>query len=276
MLLGLFNVCAIVDPLPPVAPVILPVIVPTVQVNVEGALEVSAIFVAVALQIVAVLAVVTTGVGFTVTVIVYGAPGHVGVAVDVGVTIYCTVPAVALLGFVNVCAIVAPLPGVAPVMAPVIVPIVQLNVDAALAVNAIPVPLPLQIVFVFAVVTDGVGFTVTVIVYAGPEHAGIVVDVGVTIYCTVPAAELLGFTKTSLIVLPLPAFAPVIPPVIVPIVHAKLLGALAVSAILGLVLLQVEKAFAVVTTGVGFTVTVIVYAGPGQAGVVVDVGVTIY
>lgn len=48
----------------------LPVIVPTVQVNVLGAEDVNAIFVAVALQIVAVLAVVTTGVGFTVTVMV--------------------------------------------------------------------------------------------------------------------------------------------------------------------------------------------------------------
>jgi hypothetical protein len=34
------------------------------------------------------LAVVTTGVGLTVTVIVYAGPGHDGVAVDVGVTIY--------------------------------------------------------------------------------------------------------------------------------------------------------------------------------------------
>jgi hypothetical protein len=65
-----------------------PVIVPTVHVNVLAADAVNAILVAVALQIVAVLAVVTTGVGLTVTVIVYGVPGHAGVAVDVGVTIY--------------------------------------------------------------------------------------------------------------------------------------------------------------------------------------------
>ena len=70
------------------APVIPPVIVPTVHVKVDAALAVRAIFVAVALQIVTVLAVVTTGVGFTVTVIVYCGPGQAGVAVDVGVTRY--------------------------------------------------------------------------------------------------------------------------------------------------------------------------------------------
>ena len=84
----MFSVCAIVDPLPPLAPVIDPVIVPTVHVNVEAVDDVNAIFVAVPLQIVAVLAVVTTGVGLTVTVIVYCGPGHAGVAVDVGVTRY--------------------------------------------------------------------------------------------------------------------------------------------------------------------------------------------
>jgi hypothetical protein len=141
-----------------------PVTVPTVQVNVLAALAVNAILVAVLLQIAAVLAVVTAGVGLTVTVMVYGAPGHVVLAVDVGVTIYCTVPAVALLGLVNVCAIVAPDPAVAPVIPPVTVPTVQVKVLAALAVNATLVEVALQIVFVFAVVTTGVGLTVTVIV----------------------------------------------------------------------------------------------------------------
>jgi hypothetical protein len=61
-----------------------------------------------------------------------------------------------------------------------------------------------------------------------------------------------------LIVPPDPVFAPVIPPVIVPTVHEKVLAALAVRAMLGLVLLQVEKALAVVTVGLGLTVTVIV------------------
>jgi hypothetical protein len=67
---GLVSVWAIVDPLPAEAPVIPPVTVPTVHVNVLAALAINAIFVAVALHIVAVLAVVTTGVGLTVTVIV--------------------------------------------------------------------------------------------------------------------------------------------------------------------------------------------------------------
>ena len=88
VLLGLFKVCAIVDPLPALAPVMLPVIVPTVHVNVLAALAVSAMFVAVALHIVAVLAVVTTGVGFTVTAIVYCGPGQAGVVADVGVIKY--------------------------------------------------------------------------------------------------------------------------------------------------------------------------------------------
>lgn len=91
-------------------------------------------------------------------------PGQAGVAPDVGVTIYCTVPAELLLGFDSVCAIVAPEPELAPVMPPVIVPTVQVNVLAVVAVNAILVVPPLQIAAVLAVVTTGVGFTVTVMV----------------------------------------------------------------------------------------------------------------
>ena len=79
-----------------------------------------------------------------------------------------------------------------------------------------------------------------------------------------------------MIVPPDPALAPVMPPMIVPIDHANVLGALDVSAILGLVPLHVAAVLAVVTAGVGLTVTVIVYAAPGQAGVAVDVGVTMY
>jgi hypothetical protein len=50
----------------------------------------------------------------------------------------------------------------------------------------------------------------------------------------------------------------VIPPVIVPIVHAKVLAALAVKEILVAVALHIAAVFAVVTAGVGLTVTVIV------------------
>lgn len=104
------------------------------------------------------------GVGLTVTVMVNGVPGQVVDTVDVGVTIYSTVPAVVLLGFDKDCAIVLPDPAVAPVTPPVIVPIVQLYVLDTVDVSAMLVVLPLQMVSLFAVVTAGVGFTVTVMV----------------------------------------------------------------------------------------------------------------
>jgi hypothetical protein len=78
------------------------------------------------------------------------------------------------------------------------------------------------------------------------------------IYWTEPAVLLLGLVKVWLMVLPVPALAPVIPPVTVPIVQANVLGALAVSAILGLVALQIAAVAAFVTAGVGLTVTVMV------------------
>jgi len=78
-----------------------PVIVPIVHVNVLGALAVKLILGPVPLQIVAALAVVTTGFGFTVTVMVKGVPGQEP-GVEVGVTIYCTVPEVVLPGLVSV------------------------------------------------------------------------------------------------------------------------------------------------------------------------------
>jgi len=71
------------------------------------------------------------------------------------------------------------------------------------------------------------------------------------------------------------ALAPVMPPVTVPIVHTKLLAALAERLIFGDVPLQVVTVDGVVTTGFGFTVTVIVYGVPIQDPVVA-VGVTIY
>ena len=76
-------------------------------------------------------------------------------------------------------------------MPPIIVPIVHVNVLATLAVKAMFVPVPLQIVFVAAVVTVGEGFTVTVIVRGVPGHEP-AVEVGVTIYCIVPAVVPLG------------------------------------------------------------------------------------
>jgi hypothetical protein len=116
--------------------------------------------------------------------------------------------------------------------------------------------LPLQIVGAEGVaVIAGFGLTVTVMVVLDPMQEP-VVAVGVTIYFTVPEIELLGSVSVWLMVEPLPDEAPVIPWVIVPIVHVNELGVLAVRLMLGPVPLQVLAVVAVVTAGVGFTVTV--------------------
>lgn len=197
-------------------------------------------------------------------------------AVEVGVTMYCTVPAALLPGFDKVCAMVEPEPATAPVIPPVTVPIVQLNVAGAVAVSAMLVAELLQIVVAAAVVITGLGFTVTVMVYGAPGQFVLAVDTGVTMYCTVPATALPGLFSVCAIVAPLPALAPVMPPVMVPTVQLNVLAADAVSEILVALPLQIAAVFAVVTTGVGFTVTVMVYGVPGQPGVAVEVGVTIY
>jgi hypothetical protein len=77
-------------------------------------------------------------------------------------------------------------------------------------------------------------------------------------------------------VLPPPLLAPVIPPMIAPMVHEKLLGADAVSEILGDVPVQIAAVGVLVTAGVGFTVTVIVNGVAAAQLPVVDVGVTMY
>ena len=78
-----------------------------------------------------------------------------------------------------------------------------------------------------------------------------------------------------MIVAPDPALAPVMLPVIVPMVHSKLLGKLDVRGILGSVPLQVLAVGELVTVGIGFTVTVTVKAVPAHKSAV-EVGVTIY
>lgn len=84
------------------------------------------------------------------------------------------------------------------------------------------------------------------------------VDVGVIRYSTVPGVALLGFNSVCAMVLPDPLDAPVIPPVIVPIVQLNVLGAVAFNAMFVAVLLQIETVDGTpVTTGIGFTVTVI-------------------
>ena len=121
-------------------------------------------------------------------------------------------------------------------------------------------------------VTAGFGLTVTVIVVEDPVHPAN--DVGITIYFTLPEAELLGLVNVWLITEPEEALAPVIPPVMVPIVQAKLPGAEAFRFIFGLVPLQVLLVVELVTIGFGLTVTVIVYGIPEQP--FVETGVTIY
>lgn len=175
-------------PLAALAPVILPVLVPKVQLNVLETLADKGILVVEALQIASVEGVVTTGAGFTVTVIVKGMPAQPPV-VETGVTIYSTVPAKVLLGFVSTWLMVLPqeeAQAVAPLMPPVMAPIDHVNVLAAEAVRLILVEVPLQIALVAAVVTAGLGFTVTVMVELLPTQLP-VVEVGVTWYCTEPA-----------------------------------------------------------------------------------------
>jgi hypothetical protein len=154
--------------------------------------------------------------------------------------------------------IILPDPDDAPPMLPVTVPIVHAKVLGAVAPSVILGELPLQIATAGGLVTSGVGFTVTTILYGVPTllHPPTVV-VGVMIYSTVPADALPGFTNISLIWLPEPAVAPVIPPVMVPTVHVNVLGAEAVSEMFGLVLLQIEVVEGLVTVGRGFTVTMI-------------------
>ena len=114
---------------------------------------------------------------------------------------------------------VAPLPALAPVIPPDMEPMVQAKELGAEAFNDIPGPVPLHIVAVLVVVTAGIGFTVTVMVYGSPSQFP-VVAVGVTIYSTVPGVELLGLVSVWSMVAPFPALAPVIPPDMVPMVQA--------------------------------------------------------
>jgi hypothetical protein len=71
--------------------------------------------------------------------------------------IYSTEPGVVLLGFVSVWLMVFPDPALAPVIPPVMVPMVQVKVLAVEAVRDILVLVPLQILFVELLVTTGVG-----------------------------------------------------------------------------------------------------------------------
>jgi hypothetical protein len=102
------------------------------------------------------------------------------------------------------------------------------------------------------------------------------VEVGVTRYSTEPAVELPGLVNTWLIEFPDAAEAPVIPPLIAPMVHEKFAGVVDTSEIFGLVALQIVAVAALVITGLGLTVTVIVYGVGGSQLPVTDVGVIMY
>lgn len=90
--------------------------------------------------------------------------------------------------------IAEPEPAAEPVIEPTIVPMVQVKLLAALAVKLILVEAPLHMVFVAALVTTGVGFTVTVMVEEAPAQEP-EVDVGVTTYSTEPCVALLGLVN---------------------------------------------------------------------------------
>jgi hypothetical protein len=85
----------------------------------------------------------------------------------------------------------------------------------------------------------------------------------------------LGLVNVWLIVAPVPALAPVIPPATVPIVHENVLGAVAARIMLGFAPLQIAADAAFVTAGVGLTVTVMVNGAPTQLPVT-EVGVMMY
>ena len=167
-----------------------PVMVPIVHANVLGLLDISAIPGPEPLHVFALEEFVTAGVGYTVSVIVKGRPEQEPV-VEVGVTMYSTVPTAELLKLFNGWLIIAPAPPLAPIILPIMVPIVHENVLGVVEIKTIPGPVPLQVLAVGAFVIAGAGFTVTVIVKGAPTHKP-VVEVGVTIYFTVPVTELLG------------------------------------------------------------------------------------
>lgn len=161
--------------------------VPTVHENELGTLAVRVILGLVPLQVETAGALETTGKGLTVTVMVNVVPVQPPV-MDTGVMRYWTVPAVELPGFVRTWWIADPDPAEAPEIPPVIVPIVQVKLLEALAVRVIFGSAPLHTDTVAGDVTTGTGLTVTMIEYGDPVQEP-VDEVGVTRYCTDPAAE---------------------------------------------------------------------------------------
>jgi hypothetical protein len=155
---------------------------------------------------------------------------------------------------------VPPEPGVAPVMPPVTVPIVHTYVLLGkLVLNGILVVSPLHIVYASGVVITGLGSIPTIIVYGSPAQE---FAVGVIIYSTDPVVVWLGLVRICWIAglgpEADPAAAPVMPPVILPIVHVNVLGTVAVKGTFVETPLQ-KPISEEVTLGLGVTVTFIIF-----------------
>jgi hypothetical protein len=155
------------EPEPADAPVMVPVMVPIVQLYKEGVLDVKTRLVFAPEQILNKPLFIITGMGFTVTTIENGIPEHEP-EVDTGVTMYSTVPGVAFPGLVNTWLILFPLPAEAPVIPPVLAPVIHEYEEGIFEVRLIPVEVPLQICIIAWQVITGLGFTVMSIIAETP------------------------------------------------------------------------------------------------------------
>jgi hypothetical protein len=242
------------------------------QENVDAMFAVNARFTAFPEHSVAVFALVIAGVGFTVTVTVCEVPGQLPAEV-VGVTVYVTVCTL-VVEFVIV------LESVLVVCAVVLSPLVfalseaiHEKVEATFEVSGILTVPPLQMVAEDALVTEGVGFTVTLTVCPAPVQLP-PVDVGVTVYVTVCAlvVELVIVFESVLVLC-----AVVLSPVVFALsdaIHENVEATFAVKGMLTAFPEQIVAEPALVIAGVGFTVTVTVCAVPAQLPPV-EVGVTV-
>ena len=145
---------------------------------------------------------------------------------------------------------ILPPAAVAPVIPPVIIPMVHVKVQGTDEVRTRFCGMSLHTELVAGFVTTGVGFTVTVIVNDGPEQVP-AMETGVIINSTVPGTELLGLCSVWLIVVPVPAEAPVIPPIILPKVQVYALGVVEVTGMFNGWSLQTDAAGELVMAGVG-------------------------
>jgi hypothetical protein len=107
-----------------------------------------------------------------------------------------------------------------------------------------------------SLLTDGTGFTVTVISVGEPTHEAGAFDVGVTTYTTDPVVRLFALVRAWLIVSPELADWPVMLPDTVPIVQENVLPMLAVRLMLGPEPLQTLAVVELVTVGRILTVTI--------------------